>query len=180
MARAAGDDDRMTDVPPTRYKVIEQGRRLVVIDRMTGQPVRHDHPARPNALSRPPARLAARADRLDPVDRGLDRLAAGMMTRLPATIDDRSGRPIITTSPLYDAKGPRSVILDEATQRAAGGATVMAIVAAMALLAVALWSPWSLLVPAILAFNAAKPIRRFITARIDALDQANADSASAG
>lgn len=29
------------DMPPTRYRVVEQGRRLVVIDNWTGQPAQH-------------------------------------------------------------------------------------------------------------------------------------------
>jgi hypothetical protein len=28
------------DMPPSRYRVVEQGRRLVVIDTLAGEPVR--------------------------------------------------------------------------------------------------------------------------------------------
>lgn len=35
----------MTDAPPGRYKVVERGRRLVVIDTLTGQPAAREMPA---------------------------------------------------------------------------------------------------------------------------------------
>ena len=63
----------MTDAPPSRYKVVERGRRLVVVDTRTGQPATRDvHPA----TAKPPAGPAANAV--------IEQLT-------PRTIDDRSG-----------------------------------------------------------------------------------------
>ncbi|UIJ45658.1 hypothetical protein LZK98_01460 [Sphingomonas cannabina] len=158
----------MTEAPSSRYKVVERGRRLVVIDTRTG---------REATAAPPPDRTSASdkrgsAEGLDPVDRMLGRVAGAVINAAPRSVDDRSGRPILKTSPLYDLKGPRRVILDENTQRAFAGVVIVTLVIGFVLLSVAVEWPAILIVPALVLINGTRPIRRWITARIDALDQA--------
>ncbi|WP_230482836.1 hypothetical protein [Sphingomonas sp. Leaf21] len=75
----------MTDMPPTRFRVVERGRRLEVIDTQ--------------ADKTPPARRPVSADRSKP---GL---------QLPEKLRfDGGGR--WTTDSWYDARGPRTLTLD--------------------------------------------------------------------
>lgn len=78
--------------PRTRYKVVERGRRLEVIDTWTGEP-------------------ASRATRVP--ERAADRSA--MIEALPAKLDQR-GRRILRTRGWYDAKGPREIVLNAASE----------------------------------------------------------------
>lgn len=144
----------MTDAPPGRYKVVERGRRLVVIDTRTGQPATRE--ARPA----PPA---------PPVSR-----PAGLEREAPRSIDDQSGHAVLTTSRLYDLKGPRRIVISEAASarmnRSIGGIVVMLI--AFAILAV--FFPLLLLLPVALLFQpkARAAFRTWMTARLDEADQA--------
>lgn len=154
----------VSEPPPSRYKVVERGRRLVVIDTRSG---------REASSARSPDRTHAPGEGLDPVDRMLDRVTGAVVSAAPRSVDDRSGRPILKTSPLYDLKGPRRVILDEGTQRAFAGVVFIALIVGFVLLAVAVEWPAVLIAPAVVLINGTRPIRRWITARIDALDRAD-------
>eukprot|EP01136_Pigoraptor_vietnamica_P032015 Opistho-1_new@93341 len=84
---------QVTDAPPGRYKVVERGRRLIVIDTRTGQPAtRAPAPVAPSA-PRPPT--------------------APVETTQPRTIDDRSGAAILRTTRLYDLKAPREIVMNQ-------------------------------------------------------------------
>lgn len=158
----------VTDAPPSRYKVIERGRRLVVIDTRTGRETASAPP--PNRTRAPDKRGAGESP--DPVDRMLDHVASAVVSAAPRSVDDHSGRPILTTSSLYDLKGPRRVILDENTQRAFAGTVIVTLVVGFVLLSVAVEWPAILIVPALVLINGTRPIRRWVTTWIDALDQA--------
>ncbi len=143
----------MTDAPPGRYKVVERGRRLVVIDTQTGQPAtREARPAPPSLVSRP----------------------LGMERESPRPIDDKSGHAVLTTSRLYDLKGPRRIVISEAAtarmNRNIGGIAVGLI--AFAILAI--FFPLLLLLPVALLFQpkARAAFRTWMTARLDEADQA--------
>jgi hypothetical protein len=70
------------DMPPSRYKVVEKGRRLVVIDRLTGEQVERQRP----------------------------QPAPGQSSRSPVSQPPRSGgEREFTTESWYDDKAPRTL-----------------------------------------------------------------------
>ena len=85
----------MTDAPPTRYRVVERGRRLVVIDTLTGQPATRE-------LAVHESKAVAPATR--PVE-----------ASAPSAVDDRSGHAVLTTSRFYDLKAPRRIVWEAMT-----------------------------------------------------------------
>jgi hypothetical protein len=78
----------MMQPPPSRYKVVERGRRLEVIDTHTGKPVSHRHEPQASAPASQPQRS-------------------------PAGIDDGT---VFTTQRWFDDKGPRTLRLNFATR----------------------------------------------------------------
>ena len=154
----------MTDAPPSRYKVVERGRRLVVIDTRTGQPAtREVNPA----AAKPPAGPSGNAV--------IDQVT-------PRTIDDRSGNAVLVTSRLYDLKGPRRIVISDTASnrmsRAIGGIAIVGI----AFVILAVFFPLLLLLPVVLLFQpkARAASRNWMTARVDQADQAPSCSLSAG
>ncbi|MFD1789649.1 hypothetical protein ACFSC3_19005 [Sphingomonas floccifaciens] len=71
--------------PPSRYRVVEEGRRLVVIDTRTGESATRGRDALPERVPLGPERIAF------------------------------DGRAVLVTRPFYDDKGPRRLVLDEGT-----------------------------------------------------------------
>ncbi|WP_343519621.1 hypothetical protein [Sphingomonas sp.] len=145
----------MTDAPPSRYKVVERGRRLVVIDTRTGQPaVREPVVHRPAPGSAPAAR---------PIE-----------ATAQSNVDDRSGNAVLVTSRLYDLKGPRRIVIGEAASsrmsRGIGGVAIGLV--AFAILAV--FFPLILFLPFVLAFQpkVRAGFRRWTTARLDEAERA--------
>ncbi|MET0309726.1 MAG: hypothetical protein ABW023_13550 [Sphingomonas sp.] len=132
--------------PPTRYRVVERGRRLVVIDTLTGAPVsQHPDSGTPAA---PPVRQS------------------------PAGIDDGS---VLTTRPWYDEKAPRTVRLNYASrQRIKNARFAIAILVAIAVTICFLFWPFGpiLLVIGLATPNLRKQARAAITRWIDTFDQA--------
>lgn len=143
-----------TAPPPSRYKVVERGRRLVVIDTTTGreasasprQPI--DPGERPSLLARPEQ----------------------------ANFD---GRATLATHPLYDLKAPRVVILDPGSAALLQNARVLLIVLAVVYLVVAVVWIWPLI--ALFAFlvpDIREGARRAATRWLDRFDQASLNSGS--
>lgn len=91
------------DMPPTRYRVVEQGRRLVVIDSWTGGPV---HPAVKGPADRPRAMEAPRPQPQSPPRPG----PAGPEPR--GRYAGGEGFSFVTAR-WYDGAGPRRVRLDQ-------------------------------------------------------------------
>lgn len=147
-------DSEMTDAPPGRYKVVERGRRLVVIDTQTGRPATRETAPAP---APPPVSFPSVIER-----------------EAPPPVDDRSGHAVLTTSRLYDLKGPRRIVINEATSnrmsRAIGGWAIVLI--AFAILSI--FFPLLLLLPVALLFQprARTAFRTWMTARLDEADQA--------
>jgi hypothetical protein len=132
--------------PPTRYRVVEKGRRLVVIDTLTGAPV-HEHPAS-GAPAQPPVQ------------------------RSPAGVDDGS---VFTTQGWYDEKAPRTVRLNYATrQQIKNIRFVIAIVVAICVACSFLLWPFFpfLLVVLLVQPKLRKQARAAATRWIDGFDQA--------
>lgn len=109
--------------PPPRYRIYERNRRLVVIDNWAqgSGPVRSPVTFAESPPTKP-----------TPVGK-LDRIAF-------------DGRTSFTTHPLFDAKGPRTIILDPGSASAIGGIKVGLTVATFALLVIAFIAPYLLIV----------------------------------
>ena len=137
----------MTDMPPTRFRVVERGRRLEVIDTQAGKA--------------PPAR---RAGPQRPSDQSIARF------KLPERLRFDGGG-VWTTDGLYDAKGPRTLTLDAGAMQKLryAGAGLVAVVIVWALLGFAIpviWgAPLLLLNP-----KARETARQQVTGFIDGLD----------
>lgn len=144
------------DAPSSRYKVVEQGRRLVVIDTWNGdrpvtrQAPRSEDPARPTT-----PRQASAA--LRPVRQ---QRPAGAATDVPDLA--------ITTWAWFDTKGPRRVKLDPGAQ----GVTLVVLIVA-AVMAVVVILTWGWPVLAVVGFILAQKqirgaVRAGVTAWLDA------------
>jgi hypothetical protein len=146
--------------PPSRYRVVERGRRLVVLDMWNGgSPVSHA----------PPAKVSAEAPRRD-----------APVTNVAAETLDMRGRAIVTTSRLYDLKGPRRITVDLQHEEKIKTFKVMIAVAAILFVATALVWPW-LFVPAALVLiqpRARNWMRAQATDWLDGADQAADGSGS--
>jgi hypothetical protein len=148
----------MTDAPPSRYQVVERGRRLVVIDRHTGRPA-----------TREPAAITDRAVADQPARRPIE-------AARPSAVDDRSGAAILTTSPLYDLKAPRRIVMDDRFNERVGKRIGGWLIGGFVALAVAfVIFPWLIVLPIVLLFQpkARAAIRIWITARLDEVQAAS-------
>ena len=153
----------MTAIPPSRYKVVERGRRLVVIETLTGKPASPEHgqvgstlPHTPNAPRRTTERPVADA--------------------APRRVDDRSGAAILTTSPFYDLKAPRQIVMDDRFNDRIGKAIGGWLIGLFFAISIAfLFFPWLIVLPFILAFQpkVRAAIRQWITARLDEVQAAS-------
>lgn len=140
----------VTEIPPSRYKVVERDRRLVVIDTLTGKPASAPGPVTPPDRAPPPNRPIAEDE--------------------PRRIDDRSGAQILTTSPLYDLKAPRRIAMGDRFNEKIGAAIGGWLIGLFVAFAIAfLFFPWLLIVPVALLLQpkVRAAIRIWITARLD-------------
>ncbi|MEZ0244302.1 MAG: hypothetical protein ACAH11_13070 [Sphingomonas sp.] len=147
------------DMPPSRYKVVEKGRRLVVVDRLTGEAVRHQLPGPPPA--RGPEFPASRME----LPRRESRAPA------PASRPRAAGSGMrFTTDGLYDTKAPREIQL---TDNAQIGLVVGAVV--LGIVALVLFGTFGfpvLIIAAVLLANVRKGLRASITLWLDSYEQA--------
>lgn len=102
--------------PPLRYRVVEKGRRLVVIDTLTGAPATRSEP-RAAALPTP----SAAPERV--------------------TFD---GRSTLVTRPFYDDKAPRTLTLDPGATRRLESLRSVAAGVAVAAAVMLVVMPWLL------------------------------------
>ena len=114
----------MSEPPPPRYRVVERGRRLVVIDTWD----KSDAPAaQPVSQSMQRGMMGA-----TPKASGI----GSLLVRLACVgAADGNGRPILTTMEYYDAKGPREIILSDAAARRLGSALSRVAVALVVIVA---------------------------------------------
>ncbi|MES2096647.1 MAG: hypothetical protein V4459_07785 [Pseudomonadota bacterium] len=175
------------DAPPSRYRVIERGGRLEVIDtHLGGAPqtaaellpglasddaVEASEPAwqqqaEPEALAvpRPPFR-----------PRAAETLIAGppdLVRNIAATVcndaRDGDGRLLLTTATWYDRKGPRTIALDPRGERQLGTMVMVLLASAVAAIVAAVIFGWPGL---ILLGVGASQIGRFKTVATPWLDQ---------
>ncbi|HVJ03552.1 MAG TPA: hypothetical protein VM662_15335 [Sphingomonas sp.] len=145
----------MMEAPPTRYRIVERGRRLEVIDTWKGE--------RPTV----PPPVAGRSKQRTPP----------LLRRLGA-----SDGINFTTSALYDAKGPRTLKLNYAARARFGQLRFVVAIGTALLVALFFYAWW--LVPVGIALlanaNTRSGIRAAITRYLDGFDQAARDSSSSG
>lgn len=119
------------DAPGTRYKVVERGRRLEVIDTWNG-----NAPVKPGAdrvqAPRRTLESAARSLHAPPVEQ----------VRAPK-LDQRS-RGLLHTRPWYDDKGPRQIVVTQQGEEKLRGLRIVASVG-LFILAVMAFLFWPLL-----------------------------------
>lgn len=114
-----------TQPPPSRYKVVERGRRLEVIDTSTGVPVRGSGGGWSPPADKPRRRLFA--PRMAPLGMAQGKGGAGV------------DADTFVTKPFYDAKAPRTIRINFVTRKRLdsvrfGGAVVIALLVAFAFL----------------------------------------------
>ncbi|MDK2767881.1 MAG: hypothetical protein KYX69_09195 [Sphingomonas sp.] len=154
---ARGTRGAVTEIPPSRYKVVERDRRLVVIDTLTGKPTSTPGPVAP--VTRPEQR--------SPAERPVTEDE-------PRQIDDRSGAQILTTSPLYDLKAPRRIVMGDRFNEKIGAAIGGWLIALFFAFTIAfLIFPWLIVVPFVLALQPKirAALRQWITARLDEVER---------
>lgn len=149
--------------PPTRYKVVERGRRLEVIDTLTGQPA--SRPSVPRSL--------AGERRREEAPRGTSTPALGAR---PATAESAGiDSDVFVTRRWYDDKPPRRLRLNF-SNRARLTNLRYGIAIAVALFVVLSFWFWPLAVFAIFALVAGPKLRAQLraasTSWLDQLDQA--------
>lgn len=128
--------------PPSRYRIYERHRRLVVVDQWATPSTR--------SIIAPLAQ----------------KMPGGKLQRIAF-----DGRTAFTTHRLFDAKGPRTIILDPGGASMIGGMKVALVVGAATLVAVAFIWPY-FLIPLVLVLQ--RRLRHQLRARTTAwLDRAS-------
>lgn len=150
------------DMPPSRYRVVEQGRRLVVIDTLAGEPVR---PV-PASMPEMPGETRRRMEAPRPQSRAVSRARPEPSGRYAG------GGEVVSfvTAPWFDNEGPRTIQVSKNGQTQIGVAVVVAVVIAVVL---AILFSWALVFPiAFLLFHAKTRValRSAATTWITALD----------
>ncbi|WP_137862882.1 MULTISPECIES: hypothetical protein [unclassified Sphingomonas] len=118
------------DMPPTRYRVVEQGRRLVVIDTLAGGPVR-PVPGAPEM----PGERRRRMEAPRPRDRVAPRLRKPE-PRGPHANGDGLG---FTTARWFDDEGPRTIRIDQEGQGQIAIVAAILLVVAIVCIAIIGW-----------------------------------------
>ena len=149
------------DAPPTRYKIVERGRRLEVIDTWNGNaPVR---------TIRDPEIAVPHSS---PAPRSSDANAA--VESMRAARLDQQGRAVLNTAAWYDAKGPRTITLNAQGETNLQALRVFAFVLLFigALLVYLFW-PFSLALPfTLMNGETRKKLQNGVAKFLDGLDQA--------
>jgi len=161
-------------MPPTRFRVVERGRRLEVIDTASGQPLG----GRPRSGRATSSLDATGADAPLMLDQVVGRATVPRTRSAPkngalprATRFD--GTVSFTTRAFYDDRAPRTVTLDPARAkivRAAAIAALVLLIVTPALLLMLAWSSFPLLIMlAAVAFNpkVRERLRATVTTLID-------------
>jgi hypothetical protein len=166
------------DVPPSRYRVVERGRRLIVIDTKSGMPVSgidRDQQAKI-------ARLAAALHDTEPRDQISDPAPANEPAYHPPY--EPASRPppslspapigagdanILTTQPWFDDRAPRRIRIRENGQGAAAVAAIVALFASGLAFVTFGWP--ALVIGFVLLLNLRKTMRAGITRWLDGMEQ---------
>ncbi len=179
-----------TELPPSRYRVIERGRRLEVIDTLAGRRPAYAVEARPQPwvpvsdADRPAANVPDIAP--EPVE-AEERASMppppaplGSMPEAPPDFlinaagvfgsgRDRDGRLLLNTARWYDAKGPRTIALDQAAERKLGAAVLVLMAIVVGGIIAGLLVGWLGLVLAFVVFSLVGRIKGIATPWLDRL-----------
>ncbi|NTS65978.1 hypothetical protein HRV97_12495 [Sphingomonas sp. HHU CXW] len=162
------------DMPPTRFRVVERGRRLEVIDTATGRAIGGKPGLNPAASSAGACR--------DDTPLLLDQVVGGASVPRSKSVPQPGALPratrfdgtvSFTTRTFYDERAPRTVALDPARANLLRGAAFAALVLLIitpALLLMLAWSSFPLLVVvAAIVFNpkVRERLRAGVTSLID-------------
>lgn len=133
----------VTDMPPPRWKVIERGRRLEVIDTQ-----------------------ASGSRRLSPVDP-----TRPARLSLPRRVRFDGGAEL-TTHPLYDDHAPRTILLDPGSAATLKRVQAAAVIAGVLLVVALVFWPW-LLIGAVPLFqrDIRRPLRAAATRWLDRVER---------
>lgn len=159
----------MTRPPAPRYKVVERGRRLEVIDTQTGRPA-SSHASVP--LVGAPKGRAPERSRDVLMGAPAARSSAEAPQRSPAGLDNGN---VFTTRRWYDEKAPRTIKLNFTTRKRIDGLRFGIAIAAAIGVALSFW--WWPVFPVLVVGLAAAPksrknLRAAVTRFVDTLDQA--------
>lgn len=167
MRQGRGPD--LSRQPSSRYRVVERGRRLVVLDTHNGNaPVTRAPPGRIDSPR--PTELAP--DRPESAASDLDKAALALRAG--------AGQPILKTRSWFDDKAPRRILLHNRKQGRVGLLIAVVLIFAMTLFALIGWPVAIVIGWLIFHRGARKAIRRAITAWLDDAGQEIASDASAG
>jgi hypothetical protein len=179
-----------TELPPSRYRVIERGRRLEVIDTLAGRRPAYVAEARPqpwasaDGADRPATELADDTPRPAAIEERMPAARppapAGSMPEAPPNFlinaagvfgsgRDRDGRLLLNTARWYDAKGPRTIALDQAAERKLGAAVLVVMAIVVGGIIAGLLVGWLGFALAFLAFSLAGRIKGIATPWLDRL-----------
>ncbi len=156
------------DAPGTRYKVVERGRRLEVIDTWNNNaPVKRVQPDPTQHAPQLDASSAAEAMRT----RRYDRTPPIQAIRAPRV--DQRGRGMLHTGAWYDDKGPRQILVTQAGEEKFRGLQIVALVALFiaAVMGFLFW-PMLFIVPFfVMNEGTRKALRAASTKFLDGIDQ---------
>lgn len=152
------------DMPPSRYKVIEKGRQLVVIDTARGETVTRSLPKPPPpAVRRALEAMQAQRGRADPP------------RRAPPPSSPRSeaqpipGEAVLTTQSWFDDKAPRRLYVGDGRNK--GFAGFIAAFFFVMVVAFAIFGWPAAVVIAFLLIQSRKAWRGWVTSMLDGFDE---------
>jgi hypothetical protein len=151
------------DMPPSRYRVVEQGRRLVVIDTLEGEPVQR--------IAVPPPEMPGehRREMQAPPAPPPRRPRPGAAPQPAASYPGDTGASFVTAR-WYDSEGPRRIRLSQDSQ---GQLALMLLVPLAVLVVLVLVIGWPIAFPlAFIVLNAKvrDGIRTAVTTALTAID----------
>ncbi len=150
------------DMPPSRYKVVEQGRRLIVVDTHSGTPVTGPDPGQ-----------RARVDRLERGRAARDARRGGLTRSAPKpspiAADDSK---ILTTQAWFDDKAPRPIRIDRNHQTGFLAALGLLFVAAVAAYLALGWFAFVIAFFFVANKSVWRGVRTTITRWLDRMEQA--------
>jgi hypothetical protein len=147
----------MSGVPASRYRVIEEDRRLFVIDTWaeSGRPVQTAPSPLPKSSGGAPA--------------GLLRQSLPKQTRFDGSAE-------VTTHPFYDDRAPRTIKLDAARMQMLARVKLGVFAASFAFALVVISNPWFLVAPLVLLNpGLRKGVRSILTAWLDRAERESAE-----